>query len=78
MHQPNSLSFFSHRGEEQGQQRGNPLLGSKLCVQNWGGGAAGGVEELPGDCRKFHYLLGVLSIVCITFFFFNPNVFDSI
>ena len=42
MHQPNSLSFFSHRGEEeQGQQGGNPLLGGKLCVQNWGGGAAG-------------------------------------
>lgn len=31
-----------------------------------------GVEGLLGDCRKFHYLLGVLRIVCITLFF-NPN-----
>ena len=38
----NQIHYFSHRGEaEQCQQRGNPLLGGKLCVQNWGGGADG-------------------------------------
>ena len=67
----NQIHYFSHRGEaEQCQQRGNPLLGGKLCVQNWGGGADGWLSQVSLSLRS-------LKNICITLFF-NPNVFDSI
>ena len=77
MHQPNSLSFFSHRGEEeQGQQGGNPLLGGKLCVQNWGGGAAGRLLHVSLSLGSLKYsLYYIFFLTLMSLIPYDTNVF---